>query len=260
MPPPDTRTYCIIKTYTMLILRNTTPSASGKTVCIVGHLHGHEVFGSTIFNHYVDRIASTPGLTIILANTAAMARNERFIDQDLNRAFPGDPRGDVEQRLAAELMDITAGYDYVLDVHTTTSPMTGVAIVPNLSDATKAIVNAFPYKEIIVMEETLTAKALIGNVANAVSIEWNDAFASTPEALSHVTTAVDQLLSGEPPHNSERTTYKVVGTIDKTVVLPEDAKNFVAIPELNITPFLLHEASYTTHQGFNVTATGTVSF
>lgn len=228
--------------------------SDGKNICIIGCLHGNERFGEAVFDYLKTHQVEFQGVTAVLANESAMEAGERFIDEDLNRAFPGDSQGNNEQRIAAELTEFTKGFDYVLDLHTTSSPLKrSVAIVPNLGEAARVIIQASPYTEVIHMEAKLTASALIGNVQNAVSLELNEDYAQTPAAMQEITAIIHHLLHGTTEPTRERNIYKVTGTIPKEITLPGNAQNFKFIPELNITPFLIGERGYTAHQGFNVT-------
>ena len=45
-------------------------------------------------------------LKLVLANEKAFERDQRFVDVDMNRVFPGDPESDrYEERVAAELLE-----------------------------------------------------------------------------------------------------------------------------------------------------------
>lgn len=76
---------------------------------------------------------------LVTANEPAIERSVRYLETDLNRAFPGDPEGDrYETRLAAELLDAVRGTT-VLDLHSTRScrePFTVVDGDWRLADAT----------------------------------------------------------------------------------------------------------------------------
>lgn len=74
-------------------------------VAVVAAIHGDEPCGV----HAVERLlddepAVDRPVKLIVANEEALERGVRYVDEDLNRAFPGDPDADThEGRLAADL-------------------------------------------------------------------------------------------------------------------------------------------------------------
>lgn len=69
-------------------------------------------------------------LKLVIANEKALDRNERFVEKDLNRVFPGDSEGCHEERLAASLYSELEGMK-VIDLHTTSSEKTPFTVVSN---------------------------------------------------------------------------------------------------------------------------------
>jgi predicted deacylase len=58
---------------------------------------------------------------LIVANERAREKGERYVEQDLNRSFPGDPDSEIyEERLAAAVLEEIDGLK-VLDLHATKS-------------------------------------------------------------------------------------------------------------------------------------------
>lgn len=90
-------------------------------ILIIGGLHGNEPLGLDLAKLFKDK--SIKNVSSILANKKAIAKNCRFIKQDLNRSFPGDMTSkDYALRRAAQLLKIAAKYDVVLDFHNTSCP------------------------------------------------------------------------------------------------------------------------------------------
>lgn len=102
---------------------------------VVYCLHGNERFSKEA----VDEILSEAeefdkGVKFVFANERAYDENTRYIDEDLNRAFPGDRDSDShEKRLAARLMDELEGTT-VLDLHSTVSYGKPVAFIAGRSE------------------------------------------------------------------------------------------------------------------------------
>ena len=91
-------------------------------IAVVGGIHGDEPCGVNA----VERILADPPtfrrpVRFVVANERAIEQGTRYVDEDLNRAFPGDPDGQThESRLAAELREAVAGC-LVFSMHSTQS-------------------------------------------------------------------------------------------------------------------------------------------
>ncbi|WP_439027343.1 succinylglutamate desuccinylase [Haloarchaeobius sp. DT45] len=91
-------------------------------VAVVVCVHGDERCGLDALDRFLanDPTVDRP-VKFVVANEEAVAAGRRYIDEDLNRAFPGAPDADThEGRLAADLLDELAGLR-VLDLHSTRS-------------------------------------------------------------------------------------------------------------------------------------------
>lgn len=90
-------------------------------ILVIGGMHGNEPLGPQIVKLF--RANPAGGVDTALANEAAIKANQRYINNDLNRSFPGDrSSSDYEIARAAELLDLTKTYDLVLDFHNTHCP------------------------------------------------------------------------------------------------------------------------------------------
>ena len=109
---------------------------AGPLLVAVAGLHGNEPSGVFALKTVLDRLAAErppfAGRLVGLAgNLTALGRGERFVDQDLNRAFLPDQLAagqTVEQREAAavlraigEAAEGFAGSRFLIDLHTTSS-------------------------------------------------------------------------------------------------------------------------------------------
>lgn len=109
-------------------------------VAIVGGIHGDEPCGW----HAIDRLLADDltvkrPVALVVANEEAIAAGERYVDTDLNRAFPGDPASPAhESRLAAELTELLADC-HVLSLHSTQSYEERFALVHELTDYAREI-------------------------------------------------------------------------------------------------------------------------
>jgi hypothetical protein len=109
-------------------------------IAIIGGIHGDEPCGV----HAVGDIAAeSPDVerpvALVVANERALEAGQRYIDEDLNRAFPGDLDGEThEQRLAAEVSD-RFGHCTTLSLHSTQSYRGMFAIVEELTECARNV-------------------------------------------------------------------------------------------------------------------------
>ena len=80
-------------------------------IAIVAMMHGDEVCGKKALDRFLEsEFELQKPVKFIVANEEAMEKEERFIDTDLNRCFPGNLESDShEERLAAKLMEELEG-------------------------------------------------------------------------------------------------------------------------------------------------------
>ncbi len=87
-------------------------------ILVIGGMHGNEPLGPQI----VKKLQTSPieGIHGLIANELAYQAQSRFVEQDMNRAFPGVKKSSgYEHRRPVELLRIAKKYDVVLDFHNT---------------------------------------------------------------------------------------------------------------------------------------------
>lgn len=104
-------------------------------VAVVAGIHGDEPGGIEAVEEFREAGPDVERpVQFVVANEAAVERGVRYIDEDLNRAFPGDQDADThEGRLAAGLQEALADR-LVLSLHSTQSYPEPFAIVAALDD------------------------------------------------------------------------------------------------------------------------------
>lgn len=217
-----------------------SPPLIGIVCCV----HGDERFSFTVFDELRKNTELRKTTTLILANEDALRENVRFIENDLNRSFPGSPDGTLEERLAHRLYPVIREPKVILDIHTTTSDVLMTPIITNLTEGTREILRHTNSREIAYINESTAKHSLIGQVRHGVSLEFGEAYANTPDALTDITRIIKGLNENTPTTSSIRKIFHVDGIIPNTATLPTDARNFAYIPELDCYPFLLHERTY----------------
>lgn len=222
-------------------------------LAVVCCVHGDEAFGERVFKYYAKHPDEAKGVRFILANEEALAVRKRFIDNDLNRNFPGGSDGKHEQRLAAEMMPLLQDAKIVIDLHTTTSHLIMTPIVANLGKGVQRVINLTNSAEVVVMKPSIVRHALIGNVAAGVSLEFNTHYARTPEAMLELRRIIAGVASGDAYEPVVRRVFRLDGTIARSVELPTEVANFRKPANLDFYPFLPNGKSYATHRGFMAT-------
>ncbi len=109
----------------------------GPTLICLGGIHGNEPAGFLALRRFFQRVAARDGLggriIGLSGNRAALAKNRRFVDQDLNRIWTPEEMSNESsaaeqselQEIAKEIRAVLAtctGRAYFLDLHTTSGP------------------------------------------------------------------------------------------------------------------------------------------
>lgn len=116
-------------------MRVETLGTGQPEIVIIGGIHGDEPCGV----HAVEELAAEDPdverpVALVVANERALERGERYVEEDLNRVFPGDPDGEThESRLAARIGD-RFGDCTTLSLHSTQSYSNPFAIVENVTE------------------------------------------------------------------------------------------------------------------------------
>ncbi|MEA2624492.1 MAG: uncharacterized protein QOD06_537 [Candidatus Binatota bacterium] len=103
-------------------------AAAGPTLLLTGTIHGDELIGVPIMLALRERLnpASLNGTLILLpvVNPFGFQRQTRVLpdQRDLNRYFPGNPRGSLANRIANRIFrNFVLPSDYCIDFHTAAS-------------------------------------------------------------------------------------------------------------------------------------------
>ncbi|PSQ14095.1 succinylglutamate desuccinylase [Halobacteriales archaeon QS_8_69_73] len=127
-----------------------TVHGSGEPeVAVVGGIHGDEPSGVRAVERL--RAADPPlerGVKLVVANPPAVAAGERYLETDLNRSFPGDPDGSLEERLAAELCAETDGLP-TLSLHATHSTPEPMALLEHGQPGVFELADSLPVPHVV---------------------------------------------------------------------------------------------------------------
>lgn len=154
---------------------------------VIGAVHGDEPCGARAIEGLLDDPpAVEKPVKLIIVNEAALAQNCRYIDEDLNRAFPGSRDAPThEGRIAHDLL--TEVRDCVtLSLHSTQSHAKPFAIVHEVDALAEGIV---PYLSIdALVEATDLTEGRLGEHATVIEVECgiqgSDAAAANAERVA----------------------------------------------------------------------------
>lgn len=121
-------------------------------ILFISSTHGNENFSIPVFEELErDYPRESFGYDWIVGNPKAVEANVRFVDADLNRSAPGNPDSKAyEERLAAELVELSRNYTMVIDIHGTRSDFGIVKIIPYPSFSNLVLAGMFPAKRNVI--------------------------------------------------------------------------------------------------------------
>lgn len=168
-------------------------------VAVVGGIHGDEPCGVAAISSLIeaDPAVQRP-IALIVANELAVERGERYIESDLNRAFPGDPAGTHEDRLAARLDTVLADMS-VLALHSTQSHDEPFAVVDEVTEWTRRICRRLPIDAVV--ESGSFVEGRLFASADVIEVEcgrqWSPAATQNAQELARAFLAAEGVL----PHS-----------------------------------------------------------
>jgi hypothetical protein len=135
-------------------------------IMVIGGLHGDETLGIDLVKLLRDR--PIPGVEAIVGNPMAAALQTRYIDRDLNRVFPGNPDGCLEELRATQIMKMVEGYELIIDFHSTQSQDNDCSFIGEGSDEnTLKLSSALGLERVIIANYNCINKCL----SNCLSVE-----------------------------------------------------------------------------------------
>lgn len=208
-------------------------------IAITGCIHGDELVGKKIILQLRKMKIKKGTLITIIANEKAMKEKKRFIDQDLNRSFPGKLNGNYEERLAHNILKITKRADFVIDIHSTTTDVKNLAIITKKDKDTLDLAYSIEPRRIILMKKEIAKKSFINHCKVGVSLEYGKNYSSA--TYDNTFNSIMLLLEKEKVVDDKKRKskskckkidyYKMKGVAKKTRkdVLMKNVKNFKLI-------------------------------
>jgi len=206
-------------------------------VAIVGGIHGDEPCGVRAVESLVE--ADPPvdrPVALVIANEEALARNVRYVEEDLNRCFPGDADGDThERRLAARLSETIAGCE-TLSLHSTQSYRDIFAIVNSTGPFQKRVCPHISVDS-IVEAGAFDSGRLFASVSELVEVECGmqgtDRAAGNAEQVAReFLGAVGALPGRDRPRRTDLPVYRLTRRVPKARGGPYEVyvSNFEEVP------------------------------
>jgi predicted deacylase len=139
---------------------------------IVACLHGDEIVGRRVIDELYKLKIIKGQLKTIIANQAALEKGVRFIDQDLNRSFPGNKNSNLaEEKIAHYILQEIKYADYIVDIHSTSTDTKDVMIIKKRDAQIDQMIRFINPRRVLLMSENYGQQALV-NFCSGVSIEY----------------------------------------------------------------------------------------
>ncbi|ADD04268.1 succinylglutamate desuccinylase/aspartoacylase family protein [Natrialba magadii ATCC 43099] len=139
-------------------------------IAVVAGVHGDEPCGVRAVERLLDeRPAVKRPVKLIVANEKALERQVRFVDEDLNRAFPGDPDAKThEAELASELVNELDDC-LAFSMHSTQSHAEPFAIVNEITERATELCPQLPVAAMV--ETSMFAEGRLFSAAQTIEVE-----------------------------------------------------------------------------------------
>lgn len=109
-------------------------------LAVVAGIHGDEPCGVRAVERLLDDDPDVERpVTLVIANEKAIERDVRYVDEDLNRAFPGDPEAETHEGRLAHRLAAEVGDCLVLALHSTQSHADPFAVVDGVGELERRI-------------------------------------------------------------------------------------------------------------------------
>ncbi|NHN41434.1 succinylglutamate desuccinylase [Halorubellus sp. JP-L1] len=190
---------------------------------VVGQ-HGDEPCGERAMERLLadESLRLSGAVLFVVANERARDAGERFVDVDLNRAYPGDPDADAhEARLASRLLEVVDGLP-VLDLHSTVSTAEPFALYQRLTPRTRRLLEWTGLDRAVdVRTEAGGLASHVDGVAVECGRKGSEAAVDTAErvlrnvlAAAGLTAVGDGELAGERAGTVDPTVFEVFDRVD----------------------------------------------
>lgn len=202
-----------------------------KKLLVVGGLHGDEPTGIAVAKHFLSQ--KTKGVFGVLGNEAAIKRNKRFLETDLNRSFGKKMPVSLEEKIASSLAATVHKADLIIDIHNTKAKnCTSVIVTCKPNSLHKTLANYFGFSRMIIMPSSGSLIAQNSKRAISLEISESDRPKHSEEDLARLITNL-KLVKFK---RAELAYYRFVNavplkTLERLGIKKSQLENFVRLPK-----------------------------
>lgn len=194
--------------------------------------HGDETAGIKVAKQIKQLELLRGEIIVHRVNEAAYRKRKRFLDQDMNRVFPGNVHGNHEQKIATKILPMIKSADIVIDIHTTKSELRDALIVTKLNKRTQSYIKAIRPKYLLRMSAT-KHNALISNAKVGIAFEYGKngdkkTVTNTVKGIKNLLNHLGMIQTGVTKMNHKTRYFDVYRTIakPKSARLLSNIKNY----------------------------------
>jgi hypothetical protein len=226
-----------------------------------------------------ERPAVERPVKLVVANEEAIERNQRYVETDLNRSFPGDPEGASHESRLAHALGEAVGDCLTLSLHTTQSYEGLFAIVEEVDGFARRVC---PRLSVDAVVETGYAEGRIfESVPDTIEVECGyqgseQAARNARQVVREFLAATGALPDEETPHQTDLPLFELGGPVPKAAakryeVYAENFQEVVAgerfaasdgeavIADEDFYPVLMSAYGYEDVFGYTAERVGTLS-
>jgi len=199
-------------------MRIETLGAGEPEVAVVGGIHGDEPCGPRAIEAFLrDAPPVERPVKFVVANEEALSRNLRYVEEDLNRAFPGAPDGAThESRLAHDLLQEIRGLT-VFSIHSTQSYGKPFALCDQLNTLARSVVPQLSVEALVETDRFSDGRLIeYPDVLEVeAGLQGSDAAAENAEVLVREFLTAVGAIAGEPRPVREVPIYRMARVVPK---------------------------------------------
>jgi predicted deacylase len=187
-------------------------------VAVVAAVHGDEPCGPRAVEALLqDPPAFERPVKFVVANERALDAGRRYLDDDLNRSFPGDPGAESHERRLAD--DMLAELDgcTTLALHSTQSHAEPFALVDRLDPAMAELCSRLPVDAVV--ETARYAEGRLIAYPDVVEVEcgrqWSDAAVANARRLVDDFLAATGVVAADPRPSVDAPVFRLVDRVPK---------------------------------------------
>jgi succinylglutamate desuccinylase len=200
-----------------------------KELLIIGATHGNEKIGVEVLeilkNKKLDKY-----FDFLIANPQALKQNKRFIDFDLNRAYPGDSHSNLyEKKRASQILKIASKYKYIIDIHEASQGINNFIIAPRKKVGCKDFIKLIDINTLLLWPDP---KGPLGELLdNSIELEFGMKNKKRDSVVSLAEKIVEKIIKrlyfdGDKTAFTKQKYYYVYGKL-----LKKDIKNDISFKD-----------------------------